>query len=617
MNENLFDDILKRNQGKDERQEDKLSDKDKAALQEYVDMFVCQVVYGKDYKNNLEDFISYIYDFENNITIERFNADTRKIVDYVKSVYYDELCDTIEMKIEEEESLEENVFDNMLKRGRKEEIRKEDDLSAENKKRLKQYIYFYANSVEMGIRKMDDDDPDEFTFFIMHNSDLSIGIKSWEVGVIVNYIDNNWDIVYKEILDMREFIRKSTNPERKKYFDSLMNENVFDDILKRSSGVAERTEDTILGDNDMKTLDELVNMFSYNVGVEEVYVNELEAFIDYIDSYKNKKSFEKYNPDFDVIKKYVERNWDKGEYRDGENLHDYIEGCAEQERKEHFVDLNENVFDQMLDRSRSETRRQEDEPDRHIIEYMENSVKNFASYLVFGDGEYYKNAYCFGEYMRTFNKKSDDLEAGINYVKRNWDKGKKYISVIDKCMDDYADMLDKKGFEKVPGKSISGMLYDFWTNAGVKAQSEMLIDIGCMKHPSGDTNLMDDCWTRLSWEEQIDAYMKWKDVFECDCAAPNGGAVFGDVSGMGPINLPGECGPAGSGDLPMPSGRVYKQVAPFDTFIKIKKSKKGKKKKFRKEDEPCVHSPNGPMYNYVDDYRDYVDRTYNQVDRRK
>jgi hypothetical protein len=49
----------------------------------------------------------------------------------------------------------------------------------------------------------------------------------------------------------------------------------------------------------------------------------------------------------------------------------------------------------------------------------------------------------------------------------------------------------------------------------------------------------------------------------------------------------------------------------------MRRPKKNKKKKFRKEDEPCVHSPNAKVYDYVDDFRDYVDRTYNNMDRRK
>lgn len=116
--------------------------------------------------------------------------------------------------------------------------------------------------------------------------------------------------------------------------------------------------------------------------------------------------------------------------------------------------------------------------------------------------------------------------------------------------------------------------------------------------------------------DMIKFFDEFCNVNECDFCSPNGGVVLGDIAGMGSITFPGECGEAGSGDLPMPTGKVYQQVAPFGAFVKMKKSKK-RKKKFRKEDEPCVHSPNKPVYDYVDDFRQYVDRTYNQVDRIK
>ena len=104
------------------------------------------------------------------------------------------------------------------------------------------------------------------------------------------------------------------------------------------------------------------------------------------------------------------------------------------------------------------------------------------------------------------------------------------------------------------------------------------------------------------------------DLYECD-GVP-GGLTPADVGGMGPAYFPGPNGEPGSGDLPSPTGIVYKQVAPFDSFIKIRKQKK-KKKKFRKEDELCVHSPNTKVYDYVDDFRDYVDRTYDNIDKKK
>jgi hypothetical protein len=102
-----------------------------------------------------------------------------------------------------------------------------------------------------------------------------------------------------------------------------------------------------------------------------------------------------------------------------------------------------------------------------------------------------------------------------------------------------------------------------------------------------------------------------------ECEGVPGGLTPADVGGMGPAYFPGPNGEPGSGDLPSPTGIVYKQVAPFDTFIKMRRPKKNKKKKFRKEDEPCVHSPNAKVYDYVDDFREYVDRTYNNIDRIK
>lgn len=97
-----------------------------------------------------------------------------------------------------------------------------------------------------------------------------------------------------------------------------------------------------------------------------------------------------------------------------------------------------------------------------------------------------------------------------------------------------------------------------------------------------------------------------KKIDECDCVSPNGGAVFGDVPGMGDITFPGECGEKGSGDLPMPSGKLYKQVMPFDSFVKVPKKKK--KRKLEKHSD-AEHTPNAPMYDYVDDFRTYVERT--------
>ena len=129
-------------------------------------------------------------------------------------------------------------------------------------------------------------------------------------------------------------------------------------------------------------------------------------------------------------------------------------------------------------------------------------------------------------------------------------------------------------------------------------------------------------WDRLDMDTYIKKWicspdvMKGKKIVECE-GVP-GGITPANVGGIGAAYFPGPNGEPGSGDIPMPTGVVYQQVAPFGLFIKdLKKKKKKKTKKFRKEDEPCVHSDNPPIYSHVDDFRDYVDRVYNQIDRMK
>ena len=128
-------------------------------------------------------------------------------------------------------------------------------------------------------------------------------------------------------------------------------------------------------------------------------------------------------------------------------------------------------------------------------------------------------------------------------------------------------------------------------------------------------------WDRLDMDKYVKRcifspdMMKGKKLLECE-GVP-GGATPANVGGMGAAYFPGPNGEPGSGDLPSPTGIVYHQVAPYTTFLKQIKKKKKKTKKFRKEDEPCVHSPNAKVYDYVDDFREYVDRTYNNMDRRR
>lgn len=86
---------------------------------------------------------------------------------------------------------------------------------------------------------------------------------------------------------------------------------------------------------------------------------------------------------------------------------------------------------------------------------------------------------------------------------------------------------------------------------------------------------------------------------------------------MGAISLPGELGDKGSGDLPSPTGKVYKQVMPFDSFVKSPEWKKRKKKKHVQTtpDSPYYkHSPNPPEYKHVYDFKEYIKRVKEELD---
>lgn len=210
----------------------------------------------------------------------------------------------------------------------------------------------------------------------------------------------------------------------------------------------------------------------------------------------------------------------------------------------------------------------------------------------------------------------------------------------------FVDLIDKKftnGIRKEDAvsstfkESLDSMIWYFACNCVVEYEIDPILDdfINFVENNHIYAKSGKDCddiinYAEKNWDkglsEDIEGAIEQAqkeyhtEMYECDVVAPNGGVVFGDVAGIGPITFPDECGEKGSGDLPTPSGKVYQQVAPFGQFIKMKKRKtkaKGKKKKFRKEDEPCVHSENPPMYNYVDDFRDYVDRTYNNIDKRR
>ncbi len=250
-------------------------------------------------------------------------------------------------------------------------------------------------------------------------------------------------------------------------------------------------------------------------------------------------------------------NWDVSDVK---NMHNMFDGCDSLKMKPSWYmkklsKITESIWSDIQDRSAGDTVRKEDEMTYDDFIMLRATAKMFR--------------------------------VGVrNYS--NPKKRKYTLKRIDGC-DGFIDYILEKKKEH------------FWNDTPDETYDKA---INFVKNNWGDCTGI---------QEFIDKCLN--NINECD-GVP-GGLTPADVGGMGPAYFPGPNGEPGSGDLPSPTGIVYKQVAPFDAFIKIRKQKKKKKKKFRIEDEPCAHSKNPKIYNYVDDFRDYVDRTYNNIDKRK
>jgi len=435
---------------------------------------------------------------------------------------------------------------------------------------------------------------------------------------------------------------------------ALLNESFWGDVHKRSRGDAVRKEDE-MSDDDLNALDDFIFGFATRVVWDGVRVS-LTNFLKYID-----ENPEALDCDIDRVKNYVEDNWHK-------SICDDVEAAIEQEYREKEQDMNESFWGDVHKRSIGDSMRKEDEVlsedelnqiDQYITDYGNEVV------LGWGRGSDACNLDEFINYLKTDRKVTDRI---LKYVKDNW---------FGEICDDVEGSIEQAQLEYNQDmyESFWGDVHKRSRGDSMRKEDEVLSDMEinslneftlmyCRRErahyiqnnmvpppPSGrkendyeglikyiedrrDENLFTNVgdyekiieyikknWDKLDMDTYIKKWicspdvMKGTKIVECD-GVP-GGLTPTDVGGMGLAYFPGPNGEPGSGDLPSPTGIVYKQVAPFDTFIKMRRPKKNKKKKFRKEDEPCVHSPNAKVYDYVDDFRDYVDRTYNNMDRRK
>ena len=543
--------------------------------------------------------------------------------------------------------------------------------------------------------------------------------------------------------------------------ETIMNESIWSDIQDRSAGDTVRKED-----ERQKILERLlatyIKLFAESCYYHDEYACSYPDFRSYIKDFRDNPRIEEVCPNdsyFDDLLDYVNKEtWDNQifdtvmeiSHRIVKGEHPITDDVTE-ELKKHNV--NESIWSDIQDRSSGDTVRKEDEYDIDEDELERNVDHCIKTYVISSvyydkyDGSSDTFLKCIQEwdrsicgnphlYDRRFGKYVEPIKVIPSYIKKNWETGKSYKSLVDKKISEEEKKVKDTGFIKKPGESISDTLSKWFDENMEKLGDDFCEEIEEYNekyHYEGGLRSVDlgveDWWDHLKYIEQVEIYQEyikktnesiWSDIQDrssgevvrkedemtqddfimlratakmfrvgvrnysnpkkrkhtlkridgCDgfidyilekkkehfwndtpdeaydkaikfvknnwgdctgiqefidkclnnineCDGVPGGLTPADVGGMGPAYFPGPNGEPGSGDLPSPTGIVYKQVAPFDAFIKIRKQKKKKKKKFRIEDEPCAHSKNPKIYDHVDDFRDYVDRVYSNIDKRK
>ena len=533
--------------------------------------------------------------------------------------------------------IEESIWSDIQDRSMGKTVRKEDEYDIDEKK-LERSVDTCIKTYVIGFIYYDKYDGSSDTFLkyiqewnrnICQNAQLydrRFGKYVESIKVIPSYVKKNWETgkSYKSLVD------KKMSEEEKKVKDTGFikkpGESISDTLSKWFDENFEK-----LGDDFCEEIEE------YN----EMYHNEGGSM---------------------SVDLGVEDWWDNLEYIEQVEIY-----------QDYMKKTNESIWSDIQDRSMGKTVRKEDERHIYLERLLATYIKLFAESCYYHDEYAYSSYPDFRSYIKDFRDNPrieevcpndsyfDDL---LDYVnKETWDNqifdtvveiSQRIVHGEHPITDDVIKELRKHNVNE----SIWSDIQDRSMGKTVRKEDEMNDDDFLMLRKvakmfrhfiirSGYTSWRNSCdsfikyieilkeehfWTNVSdeaydkvirfvqknWgdctgiQEFMDKYLS--NINECD-GVP-GGLTPADVGGMGPAYFPGPNGEPGSGDLPSPTGIVYKQVAPFDSFIKIRKQKK-KKKKFRKEDEPCVHSENPPIYSYVDDFRDYVDRTYNNIDKRK
>ena len=675
MNESIWSDMQDRSTGETVRKEDERQKILERLLATYIKLFAESCYYHDEYEYcSYPDFRSYIKDFRDNPRIEEVcpnNSYFDDLLDYVNEETWDnqiyDIIEEISQRIVHGEHLitddvieelrkhnvNESIWSDMQDRSTGEVIRKEDDVN------ILDYddLYDYIKSKYSG--KLYYIDKDHFgkggeTMYVDPIENVSLYLKRLKDGSL-EHILLSWvrvDIDHSFLLKLEErFFVSSPNVKRRiikekdgtctnqtyidvidfflAYIDNIaVNESIWSDMQDRSMGKTVRKEDEY--DIDEKELEGNVDTCIKTYVIMSVYYDKYDGssdtFLKCIQEWDRgicgnaklyDRRFGKYVESIKVIPSYIKENWETGKSykslvdkriseeekkvkdtgfikKPGESINDTLSQWFNKNFEKLGQDFCEEIEEYNDEYHREGGTRYIDlgvEEWWDDLKYIEQ-IEIYQKYIKNTNESIWSDMQgrSMGDTVRKEDEMNDDDFLMLNEVAKmfkNVSKRSGYTSQRNSC-DSFIKYIEKRKEEH------------FWNDTPNETYDKI---IRFVQKNWGDCTGI---------QEFIDKYLS--NINECD-GVP-GGLTPADVGGMGPAYFPGPNGEPGSGDLPSPTGIVYKQVAPFDSFIKIRKQKK-KKKKFRKEDEPCAHSENPPIYSHVDDFRDYVDRTYDKIDKKK
>ena len=400
---------------------------------------------------------------------------------------------------------------------------------------------------------------------------------------VKQYLENNWDSD-SVILNM------TGRP---------INESVWNDIRNKSLGKEERIEGE-MDEHDFDMLKEFAKMFKNYCAIRDggfkvkhYHDNNCDGFVEYIIRRKEEHLWPDVEDDeYDKIIKHVRKTWG-----DSKNIKEYLYTL--------MITMNESVWGDLRKKSLGKEYREEnlekingyDSNELYQVlrnSYVMNSDSNLISIEKPSTGKITIPLYVYDSVIFRL----------IYYMNDGFLKNDIHAQL--RCDDTLINKLRKRFYCLETGKGMHDRISNYIILPDMGKEPDNLFMIEVLNF------IVDNLHRRYK-----NKLVRINNILECD-GVP-GGLTPADVGGMGPAYFPGPNGEPGSGDLPSPTGKVYQQVAPFGIFVNslYGKRKKKRKKKFRKEDEPCVHSPNAKVYDYVDDYREYVDRTYNNMDRKR